>query len=407
MSFFQEIQQENIWLDFLDNEGSKVMPDTRLIKQVQKIIDNKSYTKFGTAYFRDFPIPRYHEIKQFNTKKTRNVFIYPKEQNIVLKVLAFYLLNQYNDKFASNSLAYTRGRGVKSAFKKLESFHLKLDDQVFKNDFSDYFNLIDLSILKTKLDAFFEDKDRDVQNFIMQILGNPNTTYKGRLRVFEQKGVMAGTPISGILANIYMHELDLEMQAKHFKYLRYADDTLIVGKEALDYFIKRLADLNIKLNPKKEQIFTMRTGITFLGFYYKGRAIDISPEAKAKMKSRMKRRAKWYRKWMLDRNVNKTVALKHYIKGINEKLYSYWDDSVNWSLWYLPNINVTGSIKFLDEYFVNCIRYLNSGTWKRGKKYYSLSYQEIKKLGFRSLINTYYRIQKCIRNGTSFEDAIK
>jgi hypothetical protein len=125
------------------------------------------------------------------------------------------------------------------------------------------------------------------------------------------------------------------------------------------------------------------------------------------MKSRMKRRAKWYRKWMLDRNVNKTVALKHYIKGINEKLYSYWDDSVNWSLWYLPNINVTDSIKFLDEYFVNCIRYLNSGTWKRGKKYYSLSYQEIKKLGFRSLVNTYYRIKKCIRNGTSFEDVIK
>ena len=31
------------------------MPDTRLIKQVQKIIDNKSYTKFDTAYFRDFP----------------------------------------------------------------------------------------------------------------------------------------------------------------------------------------------------------------------------------------------------------------------------------------------------------------------------------------------------------------
>lgn len=394
MSFFEEIIQETIWSDFIVNEQSKVMPDTKLIHEVQNIIDSSRYLSFTQEYFQSFPIPRYHEIKKFNTSKTRNVFIYPKEQNVVLKVLAFYILNNYNNVFVKNSLAYTRGRGVKTAFRTLERFNLKPKDLVYKNDFSDYFNKIDLDILEPKLESFFRSHDHSLKDFIMQILRNPETTHKNHIRIFEQKGVMAGTPISGILANIYMHDVDKLMLKHRFKYLRYADDTLIVGLKALEFFKQELIKLNIDFNYKKSEIYTLETGITFLGFYYKGKTIDISEEAKQKMKSRMKRRARWYRKWMIENNVNKRTAIRHYIKGINQKLYSSWDDSVNWTLWYLPNINVTSSIKYLDDYYVNCIRYLNSGTWKRGKKYYSLKYPDIKKLGFKSLINTYYKMHK-------------
>lgn len=405
MSFFKEITQEKIWQEFLINEQAKVIPDTRLIKDTMKIIEDAKFVNFTEEYFNAFPIPRYHEIKRFNTKKTRNVFVYPKEQNIILKVLAFYILNHYNNVFVRNSLAYTRGRGVKTAFNRLKEFRLKPNELIYKNDFSDYFNKIDLDILEPKLASFFREEDNDIKEFIMKILRNPNAMHKGKLRVFEQKGVMAGSPISGILANIYMHDVDKLMLKKGFRYLRYADDTLIVGQDALDFFKAELKKLNIDFNYKKSETYTLETGITFLGFYYKGNIIDISAEAKAKMKSRMKRRAKWYRKWMLDNNVRKTTAIRHYIKGINQKLFDSWDDSINWSLWYLPNINTTDSIKFLDEYFVNCIRYLNSGVWKRGKKYYSMKYKDIKKLGFKSLINTYYRIKKAKARGITKDTA--
>ena len=112
------------------------------------------------------------------------------------------------------------------------------------------------------------------------------------------------------------------------------------------------------------------------------------------MKSRMKRRAKWYRKWMIDNNVPKRAALKNYISGINKKFYSPNEDGVDWTQWYLPSINNIEALEYLDTYYVICIRYLDSGTWHRGKKFYNLQYKDIKKLGFKSLVNEYWRIQK-------------
>jgi len=58
----------------------------------------------------------------------------------------------------------------------------------------------------------------------------------------------------------------------------------------------------------------------------------------------------------------------------------------------MPNINTIKSIGYLDSYFISCIRYLDSGTWHRGKHYYRLSYKDIKRLGFKSLVEEYYRI---------------
>ena len=67
---------------------------------------------------------------------------------------------------------------------------------------------------------------------------------------------------------------------------------------------------------------------------------------------------------------------------------------MNWSRWYLPNINVTDSIKYLDDYFIQCIRYLYTGHWNKGDKHFVLSYDKIKELGFISLVNIYYKIKK-------------
>jgi hypothetical protein len=191
-----------------------------------------------------------------------------------------------------------------------------------------------------------------------------------------------------------MHDIDCLMLANGYRYIRYADDVLIVNQEAFDYFKEQVDKLHIKINPNKTAVLNIKTGITFLGFYYLGKEIDISKEALAKMMSRMKRRAKWYRVWMHQRHVNKHSALYDYIKKINYKLYSNLDDTINWSRWYLPNITTTKTLRFLDNYFVDCIRYLNSGTWQKGKKFYELSYEEIKKLGYKSLLHEYYLIKK-------------
>lgn len=396
MSFFKAVQTEQFWRDFFNFTAEKILPERKVLNKVKKIIEEEKYLDFNEDYFNTFKnkaTPHYVKIPQYNTKKTRNVFIYKFEYNIIFKAMSYYMLLNYNDKFSSNSLAYTWGKGPKTAFDKLKSFNLTKKDIVYKNDFSDYFNAIKLERLEPRLKDFF-NKDELLIDFIVAVLKNPNVVHRNKRIQIHDKGVMAGTPISGILANVYMHEVDLAMKQNNFKYIRYADDTLIVGQKALDYFKDKLKDLEINFNPKKEEIFNIETDITFLGFKFTNNVIDLSDEAKAKMKSRMKRRARWYQKWARVKNVPIETAIKDYIAGINEKLYTDLEDSMNWSRWYMPSITTVETIQWLDDYFVNCIRYLDSGTWSHNSKYYRLKYKDIKKLGYTSLVNTYYRVKK-------------
>ena len=395
MSFFEEISSRELWENFLIREEDKDVPDKKTIRTIKLILDTNEYETYDINYFNNFPISTRKELRKFNTSKRRIVYVYPWRHRIVLKAVGFYILSHYNSKFSANSIAYTWGKGVKTAFRQIQSFKLKPTDVVYKNDFSDYFNAINLDILEQKLIKFFK-KDRDLVDIMLTLLKEPRVKIDGsnEVRVIDTKGVMAGTPIAGILANVYMHDVDLYMRKHKYKYIRYADDTLIVGDKALHAFQEQLKSLNITFNPKKEETFTIASGITFLGFTYQGRTIRVSDEARDKMKSRMKRRAKWYRKWMIDNNVPKRAALKNYISGINKKFYSPNEDGVDWTQWYLPSINNIEALEYLDTYYVICIRYLDSGTWHRGKKFYNLQYKDIKKLGFKSLVNEYWRIQK-------------
>ena len=393
MTFYEFIQLRETWENLLEKEESKEFPEHRVIKQIKSVLTHQKYTDFTERYLANFAIPKKTLLSKYNSSKKRTVYVYPGIYRLILKAMASFLLQNYNEKFCRNSIAYTEGRSVKSAFILLNQYKIKESDTVYKTDFSDYFNSIDIDLLDEKLKVFLT-ANNELYEFIMRLLREPRVLYRKQEELVLQKGVMAGSPIAGILANIFMHDVDMLMYRHGHRYIRYADDVLIVGTDAFNYFKEQIAKLNVTLNPKKTQILNIKTGITFLGFHHVGKITDISPEAKDKMKSRFKRRARWYRQWMLRRNVKKEIALRDYIKKLNLKLYSDQEDSINWAKWYLPNINTVDSIKYLDEYLVSCIRYLDSGTWTRGKAFYRLSYKDIKELGFRSLVNEYYKLKK-------------
>lgn len=405
MSLYQLVQSRDAWEGYLEYEQDRDFPDHRVIKIVENILKEEKYKTFDRDYIQKFELPVLMKLSEYNTSKKRIVYVYPEPYRTILKLIGWDILRRYNNKFCKNSLAYTQGRSVRSAFRLLDRFHLKKDEEVYKNDFSDYFNSIDIDLLETEMEDFFNDVDKDLIEFVMVLLREERVQKRGKILHVEQKGVMAGSPIAGILANIFMHKVDQKMYENNYRYIRYADDTLIAGKDALEFFRKEISKIGVVLNPKKMATMTLESGITFLGFKHTVGNIDISDKALAKMKSRMKRRAKWYRKWMIRNNVPKYVAVRDYIRKLNRKLFTTYEDSINWSQWYLPNITTTESIQYLDTYYVICIRYLNSGTWRRGKSFYSLSYKDIKKRGFRSLVNEYYKLRKSTKEEKSVFEA--
>jgi hypothetical protein len=84
-------------------------------------------------------------------------------------------------------------------------------------------------------------------------------TLKGSFSINHSgKGIPQGSPISGLLANIYLVDFDLAMKAsfKDIFYRRYSDDIVTVcplgeKNEVLSFIDKKIKEQKVEINPKK------------------------------------------------------------------------------------------------------------------------------------------------------------
>ena len=100
-----------------------------------------------------------------------------------------------------------------------------------------------------------------------------------------------------------------------------------------------------------------------------------------------------HRRWRERKNLESEKAIKALIRHFNRKFYNNpQQNDITWCRWYFPIITTAESLQVIDEYMVSCIRYIATG--KHTKSNYNLRYERIKELGFRSLVNAYYKCKK-------------
>jgi hypothetical protein len=116
-------------------------------------------------------------------------------------------------------------------------------------------------------------------------------------------GTPQGGPLSPLLANVYLHPLDVALTAGQFGLVRYADDFVIFTKsreraaEALDVVRTTLADLQLRLHPEKTRVAALDEGFDFLGYHYfrdgEGRRQKVvSRRSKGRFREAIRRRTK-------------------------------------------------------------------------------------------------------------------
>jgi CRISPR-associated protein Cas1 len=85
------------------------------------------------------------------------------------------------------------------------------------------------------------------------------------------KGVPQGSPISPLLANLYLDQLDEALLDEHLRLVRFADDFLVLcasrnqAQDALELTEDILHSLRLRLNAQKTRIVDFKTGFRFLG----------------------------------------------------------------------------------------------------------------------------------------------
>ena len=301
---------------------------------------------------------------------------------------------KYDFLFANNLYSFRHHIGVKHAIKRIT--HASKIQQMwsYKADISNYFNSVPVDKMLSILSETLQEEP-SVYAFLESLLRNPLVLDDGVL-ISEEKGIMAGTPISTFLANLYLKHLDHYFSDKRILYARYSDDIILFAptweelEQHIAYLKQELAEVGLSINSKKEQTTAPGEMWTFLGISYQNGIIDVAPVSVEKLKAKMRRKTRALIRWKQKKHTSGVNAAKAFVKIFNKKLFENSSEhELTWTRWYFPMINTTKSLQLIDSYSQSCIRYLATGT--RTKSSYNFRYDDIKKLGYISLVNNYYR----------------
>ena len=187
---------------------------------------------------------------------------------------------------------------------------------------------------------------------------------KGKL-VKRRKGVPQGSPLSPLLSNIMLHELDKELERQGLRYVRYADDFSIYTKshkaarEAGNNIYLFLRDkLKLPINREKSGIrkpvnFTI-LGVDFVPTYVKGERgiyqLVVSDKS-----------------WRLLKQKLKTITRKTIPYTFDERIRKLKEVQRGW-LEYYRMASIQTKLKELDKWVRNRLRYCIWHHWKKRER---------------------------------------
>lgn len=394
MSILNMLSRTEIWEEFLTYKKS-LTATQYFIQELEEFVKNEGYLSVCDKIAKGckFPIPKKSVISKMSTEKKRVVYTYPYEENMVLKLLTYLLLRKYDDLFSQGLYSFRPGRNAKDAIRYLLRKKNLGKMYAYKVDIHDYFNSVSVDQLLPMLKSVLE-KEEETYSFLESLLLETQVRYREEI-LEENKGIMAGTPLSAFYANLYLIELDHYFQENGILYCRYSDDIIVFGEsmeqteEYAQTIREFLAFKDLEINPKKECFYTPEEGFQFLGFMYQEGNVDISPVTLRKMKKKMKRKRDALARWAKRKDVDNEKAAKAFIRIFNQKLLENpTDHELSWAHWFFPVITTTKSLKEIDHYAQDCIRYLISG--KHTKARYNVRYDHMKELGYRSMVHEYF-----------------
>ncbi|MCR4724964.1 MAG: hypothetical protein K5772_05985 [Clostridia bacterium] len=393
-TMLEQLKSERCWEEFYAYRTSLVCPKD-FAKELRGFIDEKRWLPVCETIERGerFPLPKKAVISKMSSQKKRTVYIYPKAENTVLKMLTWLLLRRYDGVFSPALYSFRPGRTAKDAVRCLTRTRGIWQKYCYKADIHDYFNSIPVERFLPALRQTLAD-DPQTFAFLRSLLEEPCVMQDG-LQIAESKGIMAGTPLSAFYANLYLRDLDAHFCDAGVPYARYSDDVILFAdtEEERDRHVSwlhaYLAEQGLTLNPAKESRSAPGEAWTFLGFVCSEDRIDIAPATVRKLKQKMRRKARALQRWRKRNGLSGEKAAAAFIRIFNRKLLENSADSdLTWSYWFFSVINTADSLHGIDLYAQDCLRFLISGT--RTKARYNVRYEDLKKLGYRSLVHEYY-----------------
>ena len=207
--------------------------------------------------------------------QTRPLGIPSVKDRIVQTALKMAIEPIFETAFREGSYGFRPGRGCKDALREVDRLLKEGYAHVVDADLKAYFDTIPHDRLMARVEE--RVSDGRVLDLIDDYLHQD--VMKGMERWSPTAGTPQGAVVSPLLANIYLHPLDLLMEEGGFRMVRYADDFVILCREAeeAEEALRRVTAWTmangLTLHPDKTRMGDAREpgqGFEFLGYRFEG-----------------------------------------------------------------------------------------------------------------------------------------
>lgn len=233
---------------------------------------------------------------------------------VLMQATAKVLGELYDPTFSGSSYSYRLHRSVRQAAEQAQSFYQHGYQYQINIDLEQFFDTINHDILMSRVARRVKNKG------VLKLIGcflRASVSVNGWLQI-TRKGVPQGSPISPILSNILLDELDKELETRGHKFIRYADDVAIFvkSKRAAERVLKSVSHylerkLKVTVNQRKSQVSLVKDS-SVLGFHIHARKLKVRADKVHAFKRELLRITRRWPGIPIDARVHR---LQQYVQG--------------------------------------------------------------------------------------------
>jgi len=229
-------------------------------------------TRIDQGVYRPMPLLRIEVEKKPGSPDRRKLLVPAIADRIAQTALARQLNRVWDEEFLETSFAYRRGHGVDSAIARVVQLRNRGWQWVVETDLVKFFDNVPQGLL---LQEVAKEVEREQQYTLLRRWIHAEE-WDGESVTRLRRGIAQGSPISPLLANLFLSVFDREVTALGHHIVRYADDFVALcetetkAAALLEWVRDWMARRQLTLHPDKTRVTSFAAGFNFLGPYFHG-----------------------------------------------------------------------------------------------------------------------------------------
>ena len=274
---------------------------------------------------------------------------------LMQQAIAQVLVPLFEGRFSPQSYGFRPGRSAHDAVKQAQAYVDEGYDWVVDIDLEKYFDRVNHDMLMARVARVV--KDKRVLKLIRKYL--QSGVMVNGVVVTTEEGTPQGGPLSPLLSNIMLDDLDKELEKRGHRFVRYADDCNIYvrSRRAGERVMQSVGEfleqkLKLKVNQKKSKVDRAQR-VKFLGFSFYKRKGKVLIRVAGESVTRLREKLRW-----LTRRT-RSGRLEEIVEEINQLLKGW--------IGYFRLADTPSILEGTDHWLRRRLRQLVWKRWKRGK----------------------------------------